>query len=55
MYKKDILLYTGLKARLIKRKKFELVCSASRKQYQFGSEEAGQWVNMVNKLIKQMG
>lgn len=33
VYKKDILLYTGLKARLIKRNKFELVCSASRKQY----------------------
>ena len=40
-YVKDILLYDGIKARGLKRNKFEIECKASRKHYQYNSDNAG--------------
>jgi len=50
-YKKDILLYLGLKCRLIKKNIFSLDCKLSGKSYQFKSEKAGDWVVFINQQL----
>ena len=41
VYKKDILMYPKLQARLTKRKEFEIVCPISQRVYHFKSDNAG--------------
>ena len=53
VYKKDILLHKGLRARLIKKEIFVLADSLSNKNYEFKTSEAGEWVTQINKLIDE--
>lgn len=47
-YKKDFLLYPHLRAILVKRNKFLIKCPMSNKIWQYKSDNAGQWVNIIN-------
>mmetsp|Transcript_18756 Transcript_18756/g.28809 ORF Transcript_18756/g.28809 Transcript_18756/m.28809 type:complete len:93 (+) Transcript_18756:1901-2179(+) len=47
-YRKDILLYPGIKVTLVKRHNFNIECSLSGRKYAFKSDNAGQWVTLIN-------
>lgn len=53
-YCKDIMLYDGIKARGLKRNKFEIHCPLSKKTYQYTTDKAGQWVKEINDVISRM-
>jgi len=48
VYKKDIMLYSDLKVRLLKRNMFTIDCPISGKTFQIRSNDAGNWVTLIN-------
>ena len=50
-YKKDILLYPGLKAMTIRRNKFEIMCKASGKKWEYETNDAGKWTQGINEIV----
>ena len=51
-YQKDILLHRGLKARLTRRNVFVLQDALSGKTYEYRSDEASNWVNLINQVAQ---
>lgn len=57
-YEEDILLYSEMQARLVKRDRFEIYCPMSKTSYSFTSldknVDAACWVSELNKMIKSL-
>lgn len=53
-YKKDIILYPHLQANLVKRNTFVIKCPMSNKLWTYKSENAGQWVTIINQITDKM-
>lgn len=60
-YKKDILLYPQLKARVPKRNIVEIECPMSRKKWHFrivdnnrDCLDAGKWAGIINKAVSML-
>ena len=50
-YRKDVLLYPGLKAMTTKRNRFELTCKASGKRWDYETNDAGKWTQGINEIV----
>ena len=53
-YQEDILLYKGMKARVLQKDAFNIECVQSRITYQFKSQNAGEWVSKINSLLDSL-
>ena len=53
-YVKDIMLYPGIKALLVQKTQFNILCKVSNKTYQFKCEGASQWVKEINEAVANL-
>jgi len=51
LYKKDILLYSALKATKKSKDIFEISCPYTKKKYQFENYEPDKWVDAIKRIV----